>query len=129
MVKDPLTPPERLKEDWRIFKQVIAATLRILYRIISMDIWREVFKLEFIVGWNFIGFVIAAGLSMLGLEAIFHVQSLSYAEVFFIVAAILLLVKFAWIAITRDFPFWERAIFAFVLFGLVGVGIIEVIRI
>ena len=129
MAEDPLTPPERLREDWRIFRAFATRIWDVLRRMFSMRIWRELFKLEFILGWGFIGFVFATGLGMLGLETIFHVESLTSAEVFFVVAGLLISAKIVQIAVTTEFPFWERALFTFVLFGLVGVGIVELIKV
>jgi hypothetical protein len=125
--KPPLTPPEQLREDWRTVRRFAASALRELQRFTSMRIWREGFSLKALLRWDFIGYMAAAGLAMLGLQAISEVQSLTLAEVCFIVAGLLLLFKVAWFAIAGNYPFWERAIYTFVLFGLIGIVIVELV--
>lgn len=129
MSEDPLTPPERLAQDWQVFRRYFSAGLNAIRAVLFMRIWREVFTLRFILGWGFIAFWLATALAMLGADTVLGLQSLiTYTEMCFIVAAFLLLAKFTWIAIAGDYPFWERALFTLVLFGLVGVGIVELIR-
>lgn len=51
-----------------------------------------------------------------------------WAKICFSVAAMIFLVKVANIAIVMNHPFWERALFVFVLFGITGLLTTEVIR-
>ena len=126
------TPLEQLERDWHGAKRIAGSLMAFLRRHGSMQIWRELFSARNIFDWNFVGYAaalfIAGGTAMLELPSLFGPQTPLYAEVFFIVAAIIFLAKIVQIAVTINYPFWERAMFTFVISGLVGVGVVELIR-
>jgi len=130
MAEDPLSPPDRLREDWRILRHYIRVSYAFGRSVFSMRIWREVFTKETLFSWNFIGWAVAllagAGPAMLGLTSI--TKGLSYftaAEICFVLAAFVMLAKIAQIAVTTNYPFWERAIFTGVFFAVVGIFLVE----
>ncbi len=125
--QEPRTPPEQLKEDWRIFRRIVASFAMVPRRIVSMRIWRELFTCEKLLSWTFVGWTLAiligSGAGMLSYPPLYIV-----AEICFALAAFVMFAKIAQIAVTTDYPFWERAVFTFVLFGVVGIVVVEVIR-
>lgn len=123
--KKSLAPLDQLAEDWRKARRVAASVFRVVRSFMPLRIWREL-RFGALLGWNFIAFVAATGLAMLGLQIIFDVQSLTLAEVCFIVTGLLLFGKVIQFAIAGNYTFWERALFAFFLFGVIGVAAVEV---
>ncbi|HJT26881.1 MAG TPA: hypothetical protein VJ784_05655, partial [Pyrinomonadaceae bacterium] len=112
--KKSLAPLDQLAEDWRKARRVAASVFRVVRSFMPLRIWREL-RFGALLGWNFIAFVAATGLAMLGLQIIFDVQSLTLAEVCFIVTGLLLFGKVIQFAIAGNYTLWERALFAFFL--------------
>src|SRR2546423_1325285 len=128
--RDELPPPEQLEKDWQVVERLAGALMASLHRHASMRIWRDFFSAHIFV-WNFIFLMFALsglGFTMIGLQSFFGPQSLFYAEVCFAVAAFIILMKVAQFTVTTNYPVFQRVIFTFVMFGLVGVGIVELIR-
>src|SRR6266545_7244160 len=88
-----------------------------------MSIWSRLLAWERVLGWEFVGWSLAlllgTGLAMIMVFAGFNLGA--GAETCFIMAALLLLAKIGEIAVRSiGHPFWERAGFTFLCFGIIG---------
>ncbi len=96
-----------------------------------MSIWGRLFTWERLLGWEFVGWTLAilvgTGLAMIMVFTGFNLAT--GAEACFAMAALVILAKITEIVVRASgHPLLERAIFTFVLFGVIGVGTVELIR-
>ena len=92
-----------------------------------MSLWTEHFHWSVWLRWEVLGWTIAALLAVGGIVLIF--DQFGLVNVCFMLVATLMLAKVTHVAITSaSDPAWQRVLFTFLLFGAIGVGIVEVVR-
>jgi len=91
-----------------------------------MGLWKEHFHWSVLLGWNVLSWAIPTLLGIGGLVIVFDQYAI--ANGCFIITAIFIFAKIAHVAINSDASVWNRMAFTFVIFGFVGVGIVELVR-
>src|SRR6266849_8953218 len=91
-----------------------------------MGIWREHFHPSVWLRWEVLGWILGTLLTVAGLLLFF--DQYSGANVCFAITAFFVFAKIAHAAITTSDATWHRLLFTFVLFGVVGVGVVETIK-
>jgi hypothetical protein len=91
-----------------------------------MGLWSDHFHWKVLLGWSVLGWVVALVIGIAGLFLFF--DQYDGANICFMIVAMFLFSKIAYAAILSPDPLWQRLLFTFVLFGIVGMGIAETIR-
>jgi hypothetical protein len=91
-----------------------------------MGIWREHFHPSVWLRWEVLGWILGTAIAIAGLLLFF--DQYTGANVCFGITAFFVFAKIAHVAVTTDEALLHRFLFAFLLFGLVGVGIVETMR-
>jgi hypothetical protein len=90
-------------------------------------IWKKHFHWRVLLGWEVLGWILFAFLTVAGLLLVF--DQYTGANVCFMLTALFLVAKITHVSVSSvGDPLWHRLLFTFVLFGLVGVGIVEAVR-
>jgi hypothetical protein len=89
-------------------------------------LWRRHFHWSVLLKWEVFGWILAALAAVAGILLIF--DQYVGANICFMLTAAFLFAKIIHVAVTANDPVWQRLLFTFVLFGLVGVGIVETVR-
>lgn len=91
-----------------------------------MGIWRQHFHWSVWLRWEVLGWILA---TLLAIAALFlGFDQYQGANVCFVLTSIFLFAKFAQAGIVANDPWVHRIVFTFLLFGLVGIGIVETVR-
>src|SRR5437868_1561179 len=91
-----------------------------------MGIWREHFHPSVWLRWEVLGWILATAIAIAGLLLVF--DQYTGANVCFAMTAFFVFTKIVHVTVTTDEALSHRLLFTFLLFGLIGVGIVETIR-
>jgi hypothetical protein len=91
-----------------------------------MGLWKEHFHWTVLLNWVVLGVTVPAVLAVAGLFLFF--DEYQGANVCFMMASLFIFGKIAHLAISSQDAMPQRLLFSFILFGLVGVGIVETIK-
>jgi hypothetical protein len=91
-----------------------------------MGLWREHLHWSVLLRWDVLAYTTGVLLGIGGLVLVF--DQYAAANVCFILTALLVLAKVFYLAITAADPWWHRLLFAFLLGGIVVVGIVGTVR-
>jgi hypothetical protein len=91
-----------------------------------MSLWKEHFHWSVLLRWEIVGWTIATLLAIGGIVLVF--DQFWGANICFMLVALIIFAKVAHVAIVASDPAWQRLLFTFLLFGVVGVGIVETVR-
>lgn len=91
-----------------------------------MGLWKEHFHWAVLLRWDVLAWTIAIILAIGGLLLVF--DQFSGANVCFMITALFVFAKITHIAITTSDSAWQRFLFTFILFGVIGVAIVETVR-
>lgn len=91
-----------------------------------MGLWKEYFHWSILLRWDVLGWIVAILPAIAGLLLFF--DQYSGANVCFAITSIFLFAKISHAAIISNDSLAQRVVFTFVLFGIVGVGIVETVR-
>lgn len=89
-------------------------------------LWRRHFHWSVLLKWEVLGWIVAALPTVAGLLLVFD-QYIG-ANICFMLTAAFLLAKVVHVAVIANDAAWHRLLFTFVLFGIIGVGVVETIR-
>ena len=89
-------------------------------------LWKRHFHWSVLLRWEVLGWIVGSLLAAAALLLVFD-QYLG-ANVCFMLTAALMLAKVVHIAATASDPAWHRVLFTFLLFGVIGVGIVETVK-
>jgi hypothetical protein len=89
-------------------------------------LWRQHFHPSVLFCWGVLGWIIGTLLAVAAILLVF--DQYTGANVCFIATAAFLLCKITHVVAISNDAFLQRAVFTFVLFGLVGIGITEAVR-
>jgi len=87
-----------------------------------MGLWKKHFHWSVLLKWDVLAWILATLLAVAGIMLFF--EKYWGANICFVLSVILIFAKIAEAAIASADPVWQRLLFSFVLFGIVGVGII-----
>src|ERR1700730_16512531 len=91
-----------------------------------MGLWKEHFHWRILLRWAVLGWAIAA---LIGIAALLLVFDQFWgANVCFVIVALLSLSKVTQLAILASDPALQRVLFTFLLFGVIGVLVVETVR-
>lgn len=90
------------------------------------SLWRSHFHWRVLLAWDVLAWILAFLLTVAGL--LFAADQFLGANICFTATAMFILAKIAQLAITSVDPPWHRMLFTFVMFGLVGLAIVETVR-
>jgi len=88
-----------------------------------VGLWEAHFHWRVLLQWVVLGWILPTLLAVGGIVLFFDKYTL--ANICFVLCAMFLFAKVAHASITSDDLWWKRMIFTFILFGAVGVGIVE----
>jgi hypothetical protein len=91
-----------------------------------MGLWKEHFHWRILLDWAVLAWTLPTILAFAGLFLVF--DQYWGANVCFMIFAVFVLAKVAYIAITVPDSSWHRLLFTFILFGVIGVGIVEAVK-
>jgi hypothetical protein len=89
-------------------------------------LWKRHFHWSVLLQWEVLGWIVGSLLAVAGLLLIF--DQYAGANVCFVITALFLFWKTVHVVSVSTDGFWERALFTFVLCGLIGVAIVETVR-
>ena len=90
------------------------------------NLWRQYFHWSVLLRWEVLGWIIAFLPGIGGI--LLALDQYGWANACFIGTSIFVFAKVAHVAVTSNDAWWRRMIFTFLLFGLVGVAIVESVR-
>jgi hypothetical protein len=90
------------------------------------SLWKKHFHWTVLLRWEVLGWILAFLPAVGGLLLFF--DQYGWANTCFIATAAFVFAKIAEVAISSTDAWWHRMIFTFVLFGLVGIAIVESVR-
>ena len=91
-----------------------------------MGLWREHFHPAVLLRWTVLAAFVFGLPTVAGVFLVF--DQFGLANACFMLTASFVLAKIAQLAITSSDPVWHRLVFTFLLFGVVGIGIVETVR-
>jgi hypothetical protein len=91
-----------------------------------MGLWKEYFHWSVLLGWDFLGWIIAAFLAVGGLVLFF--DQYVAANACFMLTTIFIFAKITQLSVQSNSSTVDRFLFTFVLFGVFGIGIVETFR-
>ena len=89
-------------------------------------LWRQHFGPSVVLRWDVLAWIVTILSSVAGILLLF--DQYTGANVCFMATAGFLFWKIIYVASLSSDVFWQRALFVFVLCGVVGVGIVETVR-
>lgn len=89
-------------------------------------LWKRHFHWSVLLRWEVLGWIVGSLLAAAALFLVF--DRYVGANMCFMLTAALILAKVVHVAATASDPAWHRVIFTFLLFGVIGVGLVESIR-
>jgi len=93
----------------------------------SMGLWKRHFHWTVLMRWEVLGWLLVAFPTAAGILLVF--DQYTGADVCFMLTALFFFAKIVHSAVlAQEDPTWHRLVFTFLLFGLVGVGIVETVR-
>jgi hypothetical protein len=91
-----------------------------------MGLWKQHFHWSVLLGWGVLGWILGALWTFAGILLFF--DQYAGANVCFVLSSMFVFAKIAHLSISANEPIFHRILFTFILFGLVGVGIVETVR-
>lgn len=91
-----------------------------------MGLWKQHFHWSVLLRWEVLGWTIGTLLAVGGIVLFF--DQYWGANICFMLVSVFIFAKVAHVAILSPDPPWQRLLFTFLLFGIVGVGIVETVR-
>ena len=92
----------------------------------ATGLFKQHFHWQVLLRWEVFGWILASMIAVAGLLLFF--DEYWGANFCFMLTAIFLFAKVAALAIDSADPLWHRLAFTFLLFGLIGVGIVETVK-
>src|ERR1700722_8920658 len=89
-------------------------------------LWKQPFHWSGWLRWEVLGWILAALPSVAAILLVF--DQYVGANICFMLTAAFLLAKVVHVAVASNDAAWHRLLFTFLLFGIIGIGIVETIR-
>ncbi|HTS08517.1 MAG TPA: hypothetical protein VMP68_23320, partial [Candidatus Eisenbacteria bacterium] len=105
---------------------IIYFTPRGVYNALLMGLFKDHFHWTVLLSWLVLAVTVPTILTLAGLLLFF--DQYGGANMCFVIASLFIFAKFAHVAIISQDSVPQRLLFTFVLFGLLGIGIVETVR-
>lgn len=92
----------------------------------SKGIWAAHFHWRVLLKWDVLGWIVGILLAIAAILLVF--DQYPGVNLCFIIVATLFAAKVTHVAVIAVDPIWQRVLFTFLLFGLIGVGVVEAVR-